>query len=343
VATLFPRHDERKADSAARPPREHRSKASSQRIAAITALGAPWLRFDRGEQIGEGGMAKIHRAADTLLRRNVAVKTVRGNLAADFDDELLARALDEAQIAAQLDHPSILAPHEITLDDEGKLTIVMPIAPGGSLADHLRSATPAHWRANTALLLSTCRGLAFAHGKGVVHRDVKPGNILLGDHGDAYLTDWGLALLHRLESTSESRIRLTRGGRFDPAGDAEETLSDEDPVTRHGGRVVGTPLYMSPEQCQFDPTAVGPPSDVFSAGVVLYEILTGEHPFAWPGTSRLNFLEQRTTQQASPVRSRCPRTPRAVADVCDRALRLHPLDRYGNAGEFAAALEAALH
>jgi serine/threonine protein kinase len=287
-------------------------------------------------------MAIVLRMEDSLLRRPVAVKMLRVR---SEGGDTIGRILDEAQIAAQLDHPSILTVHEIGVDDEGQVRMVMPLVQGGQI-DQFVNEHRHEWWTTAAMMQQVAWGLAFAHQKGVVHRDVKPANIVLGEHGDAYLADWGIALLVGAPGEAESRLRLHRGPGIDQQG-IEETVSEEIGdgglnTTVHG-QIVGTPAYMAPEAFGSGTGAiVGAHSDVWSLGVILYELLAGRHPYRDQMT-RVRLHEMRqflTALRATPLRRLAPRVPGRLAAVCSRAMQADPAERFPDAGEFARALQA---
>jgi len=322
-------------------PTSRRLDHLERRLEAFANLSTPTPRFRPAATIGKGGMAEILRMHDALLRRDVAVKKSLHGLAADR--HTLARLLDEAQIAAQLDHPAIVGVHEIGVD-EGGIRIVMPWIRGNDLAAVLRQRLP--WQESARMLLQATWGLAFAHRKGVVHRDVKPANILLGVHGDAYLADWGLAMLLPLPGSPESRIRVQRGLELDDGVD--ETVNDEsdptDTFATVSGVIAGTPAYMAPECARGDLDTIRAHSDIWSLGVVLYECLTGRHPYVERFSSSLDILHAHASGPLviASVRQVAPRVPRRIAALCERALERNPLDRFRDAGEFAAALAGEL-
>src|SRR5918992_4449161 len=196
------------------------------------------------EPIGHGGMAIVYKARQETLDRTVAVKVLSEALAAS--EEFIERFRREARTAANMRHPNVITVHDFGQDERGVPYLVMEFIEGDTLAD-LMDAGLDDARVPD-LLDQIAAGLDYAHARGVIHRDIKPGNVLLTDDGRAVLADFGLAWL--IEGT---------------------------PLTMAGG-VVGTPEYMSPEQASGDP--IDHRSDVYALGVVLFEMLTGERPFA---------------------------------------------------------------
>src|SRR4051812_14352429 len=192
--------------------------------------------------IGEGGMGRVYEAVDPIIGRRVAIKTIALNIAADA--ETRARFFREAQAAGQLSHPNLITIHDIG-ETDGQPYIVMEYLEGADLSRKIRSERLS-LDTKMQIMMDMCDGLAFAHGHDVVHRDIKPGNIFITNHGRVKILDFGLA----------------RGA-----------LSD---VTRTGN-VVGTPNYMAPEQIKGE--EIDHRADIFSAGVVFYELLSGRKAF----------------------------------------------------------------
>jgi tRNA A-37 threonylcarbamoyl transferase component Bud32/dienelactone hydrolase len=236
------------------------------------------------EKLGEGGMGVVYLARDTLLERKVAVKVLRRDVLGSQDRR--QRFLREARAASALNHPHIVTVHDVGRDSTGERDfIVMERVEGGSLDARLHATRLAVDEA-LDLAIQVADGLAAAHESGIVHRDIKPGNILITKNGEAKLADFGLA-------------KLTGTG---PADDEAETLTGALPTA--AGAVLGTAAYMSPEQAEGKP--VDARSDVFSFGSVLYEMLTGQRPFG--GDSSI------TTRMA--IVSKTPAPPRSLrADV----------------------------
>ena len=206
-------------------------------------------RYRLGEALGSGGMADVYLAHDNVLDRDVALKVMSDRYAGD--EEFVERFKREAQSAAALAHPNIVSIYdrgETEQDDEpGTYYIAMEYLPGGNLKDRINSggALPARTSAEVALQIAAA--LKAAHERDVIHRDIKPHNILITDSGDVKVTDFGIA-----RAASSSTMTRT-------------------------GHILGTAHYISPEQAMGEP--VGPASDLYSLGVVLYEMLTGEMPF----------------------------------------------------------------
>ena len=259
-------------------------------------------RYRLAEVIGHGGMATVHRALDTRLERPVAVKLLRREIVEDAD--LAMRFRREALAATVLRHPNIVACLETGTDD-GQPYLVMELIEGEDLAARLRRGGRLPPIEAGRIALDVARALGVAHVRGVVHRDVKPGNILLARDGRAMVTDFGIARL---------------------AADAEGAVP---------GVTLGSVHYFSPEQAQGGTTSAA--SDVYSLGLVLYEMLTGER--AWRGETTAQIAAARIDAPAPSPRAVRPEIPPALDAVVVRALQPDPERRYPNGGAIVAALE----
>ncbi len=270
-------------------------------------------RFELGEELGRGSVGVVCRARDRVLDREVAVKRMRADLINHRRHR--PRFLREAAICGGLVHPNI-----VPIIDVGRVgdapAIVMSVLAGRSLRTLLRAGHLSRRRLLNAFT-QACHGVAFAHSQGVVHRDIKPAHVFIGDFGQVVLTDWGLA----------KRVALQE--------DAPPPPRD---VTRVGD-IVGTPAYMAPEQAEGRLDAVGRRSDIYALGAVLYEILTGTRPYE--GSRSAEVLEALREGPPEPPSVRAPHRniPAALEAVCQRAMARDPRDRFENALDLAANLE----
>ena len=215
---------------------------------------ADQARYEPGAEVGIGGMGRVYAAHDRRLRRQVAVKEVRLEVTGDA----AARLAQEAWITAQLDHTGVVPVYDAGLTAEGRLFYVMRLVRGQSLADAIAQAqTDLDRRKLLRHFLAACQAVAYAHSVGIIHRDLKPSNVLVGGFGETQVMDWGLARPIQRDAGQGWAAVV-------PAAHVAQTQQ---------GMAVGTPRYMSPEQASGG--GVDPRSDVWSLGVVLYEILAG--------------------------------------------------------------------
>ena len=269
-------------------------------------IGQSLGRYHILEQLGEGGMATVYKAYDTRLERDVAVKVIRvDQFAPTMLERILMRFDREAKALARLTHPNIVHINDYG-EQDGVPYLVMDFLPGGTLKQHLRQ--PLLWQDAVKLLLPIAEALDYAHSQNIIHRDVKPSNILLTQRGQPMLTDFGIAKLLENEET--------------------QTLSGT-------GMGVGTPEYMAPEQWTGQ---AGPQADLYSLGVVLYELVTGRKPYT-ADTPAAIMLKQVNDPLPRP-RQFTPGLPEAVEKVLFTALAKKPEDRYQGMREMVVALES---
>ncbi|MEP7198640.1 MAG: serine/threonine-protein kinase, partial [Chloroflexota bacterium] len=272
----------------------------------MNLIGQRLGNYEIAELIGQGGMAAVYRAHQTSLDRFVAIKVLSGFQARD--ERFRQRFDREAKAVAQLSHPNIVSVYDFGADDErGILYIVMEYVTGGNLRDMPRLELSPD-RA-TRIIAQIAHALDHAHQHGIIHRDIKPGNILLTDTGRPMLTDFGLA-------------KLGAGSQF-----------------TESGMTIGTPAYMSPEQVMGEKQLDGR-SDIYSLAVVLYELLTGRTPFE--AELPMALLHQQVYAPPPRPRTLNANLSRQQERVLLRALRKKPEQRYASAAEFALALERTI-
>ncbi|MEC7947921.1 MAG: serine/threonine-protein kinase, partial [Myxococcota bacterium] len=252
------------------------------------ATRPPADRYRRLEVIGRGGAGDVYRYLDRTLNRLIAVKELKSDLARD--PGMVRRFMHEAQVVAQLDHPAIIPVHDLGRDEQGQWYLAMKEVHGRTLRKII-SDVHAHRRSSQGgtvtdgwtlrrlvdAFQTVCEAVAFAHSRGVVHRDLKPDNVMVGDFGEVYVLDWGLARILDAPDGAEPTEAS------DPWSLQPGVAADEPPATqtRHGA-VVGTPAYMPPEQARGERDAIGPHSDVWSLGALLYACLYGRPPWRGP-------------------------------------------------------------
>lgn len=302
--------------------------------------------------LGRGGMGEVRRVRDPALNRVLALKILRPAHALSAADVL--RFVEEAQITAQLRHPSIVPIFELDQLPDGRRYFTMELVRGQTMSDVIRRVhrasaggpwrpAPDGWtfRRLIEAYRRLCEGVAYAHSRGVVHRDLKPANIMLGEFGEVRILDWGLAILRDAVRASES-------------------MPDTEPVQTHANRsgystrysgVAGTPAYMSPEQAQGDYDRIDHRSDIYCLGAILYKILSGRPPY--DGADHASVLHAVLTGPPPPIvrdaigssqatgprqpRERAPLTPadpyvpQELREICTRAMAREPADRYASA------------
>ncbi|NOT29772.1 MAG: serine/threonine protein kinase, partial [Planctomycetes bacterium] len=325
----------------------------------LQAHGAKHTRYAQRGELARGGMGLILRVWDEDLRRELAMKVVLGAAGQAAGDEIppkvLGRFLEEAQVTGQLDHPGIVPVHELGLDQRGGVFFTMRLVKGRDLKEVFElvqsggsNASGDEWTLTRVLwvLLKVCEAMAYAHSKGVIHRDLKPANVMVGRFGEVYVMDWGLArvlgqpdrhdLRLRNEGTSLSFVESER--RADASHSADSVLFTMD------GDVVGTPAYMAPEQARGQIDRLGPRSDVYSLGAMLYHLLTGEMPFVTPGVKVSQHMVLRWALEGPPrpVGSLRQDVPDELVAICEKAMAREPEQRYADMGALGEDLRAYL-
>ena len=263
--------------------------------------GMPRFELERYEiegRIGKGGMGEVFLARDRTIGREVAIKRM---LEPDASARSLARFVREARIQGRLDHPAIVPVHELGTDGDGRPYFVMKRLTGRTLREHLRDDVPL--QPLLRAFVDVCLAVEYAHARGVVHRDVKPENIVLGDFGEVYVLDWGVA-------------------KIVGDDDAPSTDSVADELQTRAGAAVGTPGYMAPEQAR-GRADIDRRVDVYALGCILFEMLTGE-PYAADAPRKERDV------------------PPELDELCARALVVDREQRLGSARELATEVQAFL-
>ena len=270
-------------------------------------LGQKYGKYLITRLIGFGGMATVYEAEDTLLNRQVAIKFLPD--ARKQQTTAVERFINEAQVAGRLNHPNIIAIFDIGYEND-TYYIAMELLNPGSAGGFIKKRGRMHWVEATTIIMQCCQALEAAHQAGLIHRDIKPDNILCSPAGTAKLADFGLVKELHVEG-----VGLTQSGV-----------------------VVGTPLFMSPEQCSAQP--LDSRSDIYSLGSTYYALLTGSAPY--PTGSVPHIMLQHCKAKVPDPRLLAPDVPDSVVHVVERAMSKRPDSRYQHAAELRMALAALL-
>ena len=316
------------SDPSAVPTGLHRpsdDNESAQSTEAYRPTAPRAARYPVHKFHARGGMGEVWLAEDAEIGRKVALKRLRKERATQQD-----RFLAEAKITGQLVHPGIVPVHDLGLDEEGQPYYVMAFVKGQTLKaaiaeDHNETAPKTSREMQHLRLLEVfihlCQTMAYAHSRGVIHRDLKPDNVMLGPFGETFVLDWGLAkVLGQPESVEDSAyVHLNY-----PPGGSSETVA---------GTVLGAPPYMAPEVAEGRAGEADQRTDIYLLGSTLYEILTGRPPRQ--GTSRSELVEQARTMQPTPPRKVNKTVPKPMEAICLKAMARRPEDRYASAQDLA--------
>jgi serine/threonine-protein kinase len=280
-------------------------------------------------------MGAVLRAEDRNIRRYFAKKVIDPELASDL--EMRARFLMEAQITGQLEHPHIVPVYDLHVSDEGEPTyFAMKLVEGVTLASLVRPNRVAE-RDDSELwdllnvFLKVCDAVAYAHSRGVVHRDLKPDNVMVGSYGQVYVMDWGVA-------------RVVCGAALEgsPGAQARPVCIDEDAALEIDGTILGTPLYMAPEQAWGRLSEIDARTDVFALGAILYQVLTGRAPYRdHRGAEILQAAREGRIQPPGEVAGNVPLSP-VLCDIAMKAMRVAREDRYQSVLDLRRDVERAL-
>ena len=305
-------------------------------------------RYQIENQIARGGMGAVMRAVDCDLRREVAVKFMLDQA----DPKKKQRFVEEAQITGQLEHPNIVPIHELGLDAQKRLFFAMKMVKGRSLAEVLNihrdepKKAEKDWPLGRLLgiFVNICHALAYAHSRGVIHRDLKPANVMVGDFGEVYVMDWGLAKV--LHGGGQQAETLSLPGENDSAGQDGKVVTDRGPegnLTQEGS-ILGTPMYMPPEQAAGQIQAIDQRSDVYSLGAILFEMLTLEPPVdpeGGPMGVLMQVLQGQVIppEQRTPARAKAGKIPRELSAIAMKALAKEAKDRYASVEDLRKDIE----
>jgi serine/threonine protein kinase/tetratricopeptide (TPR) repeat protein len=295
-------------------------------------------RFQVLRALSRGGMGVVSVALDSELDRTIALKEIREG-AAD-NQEYRARFLAEAEITGKLEHPGIIPIYGLGTYADGRPFYAMRLIRGektGSLMDAIerfhREPDPegrvVEFQGLLRRFLDVCNALDYAHSKGVLHRDLKPDNILLGPYGETLVVDWGLA----------KAAGLAEPGVGEESEQVRLKLSGSAVTPTRAGSAFGTPEYAPPEQMIGDLPSVGPRSDVYGLGAVLYSVMTGRAPFSRRGVDIVTLIRQVEHGEFPPPRQVRPGLDKALEAICLKAMRTRPDERYESVRSLAADLE----
>ncbi len=344
----------------------------------LATRGVVGDRYSIHECVGRGGMGVVLRVWDEDLRRHLAMKVMHGEtpgvtpvrdptpdagMNVDSVDRLLAdlrrhvgpsdndagaiprgdfskirQFLEEAQITGQLDHPGIVPVHEVGLDDDGCVFFTMKLVKGDTLRDVLgrvRDGSKDWTRTRViGLMLRVCEAMSYAHAKGVIHRDLKPSNVMVGGYGEVFVMDWGLACVVGRGASEIETVSIDTA--FDEGDDPSVATPKE-------GRIVGTPVYMSPEQARGDATQITPAIDIYSVGAMLYHLVAGHPPYGKSsGDPARVILEKLRAGPPEPLNRLARDAPAELVAICEKAMARKATDRYGDMADLADDLRAYL-
>jgi formylglycine-generating enzyme required for sulfatase activity/serine/threonine protein kinase len=324
-----------------------------QILERLRTHGAAHSRYQSRGEVARGGMGAILRVWDEDLRRELAMKVVLGpdgRGGSGIPPKTMGRFLEEAQVTGQLDHPGIVPVHELGVNRDGAAFFTMRLVKGHDLKEVFARvhAGDEEWTLTRALwvMLKVCDAMAYAHSKGVIHRDLKPANVMVGRFGEVYVMDWGLSrvlgspdrhdLRLRHEEQTQSLVESER--RADTAHSADSLLFTMD------GDVVGTPAYMAPEQARGEIERLGPASDVYAVGAMLYHLLTAQMPYVAPGAKVSQHMVLRWVLEGppKPLGEVATDLPQELVAICEKAMHREPDQRYADMGELAQDLRAYL-
>ncbi|MBI2193848.1 MAG: protein kinase [Planctomycetes bacterium] len=357
--------------SPARPNAAGDARPIESLEAVLALTSASSLRYEKGKEMAQGGRGAILVCTDRILRRPVAMKVMKAEVARSREARI--RFLEEAQITGQLEHPHIVPVHELGRDASDNVYFTMKLIQGLSLGEVLRELKEGlpgpRLTERLEIFLKVCDAMAFAHSRGVIHRDLKPDNIMVGDFGEVLVMDWGLAKIvgapGRVGDASEmpaagadaaaSRPAPPSGDASEmpaagadaaasrpapPSGDAspEEVSSirrDAEWAVTEEGVITGTPSYMSPEQAKGRNDQIDHRSDIYSLGAILYQILTLERPVS--GETPVEIVKKVARGEVMPPEERTPRLPipRELSAIAMKAMKRSPDERYASVRDLA--------
>jgi serine/threonine-protein kinase len=277
-----------------------------------------------------GGIGRVWVARDTAFGRNVALKELRPEHAGLQIHR--TRFIQEARITGQLEHPGIVPVYELASRPDQQPFYTMRFVKGRTLADAARTYHNDRTQGLAGMLdlvpllnsfVTVCNTVAYAHSRGVIHRDLKGENVVLGDFGEVVVLDWGLATL----------VEQLQGEPVDPV----QITASSDSALTSGGQTMGTPAYMAPEQASGRVDLIDRRTDVYGLGAILYQLLTGNPPFS--GSNNREILQKVCEERPRPVRELWSHVPSALEEICLHALAKKPNERFASASELGTAVQ----
>jgi len=306
-------------------------------------IGGEGSRYEDLGLLGVGGMGEVRRVRERDLNRTLAMKIIKPDVMSKKAS--LARFIEEAQVSAQLQHPSIIPVHELGRMPDGRYYFTMQEIRGREIDDAIKSVHEASqngWQYDShgwslrqliTALQKACQAVGYAHARGVIHRDLKPSNIMVGRDGEVFVVDWGISKIKghtTLANAADVEVTMIETDR-----------SKDDSQSTKAGAVTGTPAYMPPEQAEGKLDQIGVHSDVYSLGAILYKILTGRIPYDAPNVWLLLMAVVKGGLKA-PSEVAINKIPEELEEICVRALSVTPKDRYTDASKMAEELGAWL-
>ena len=308
-------------------------------MATVPAVEETPGRYTHPSEYARGGVGRVLLVHDQHLGRDIALKellpivqsdgsTIRAgdHTPVQLSLSLVARFLQEARITGQLEHPSIVPVYELGRRKDGTIYYTMKLVRGTTLTTSLKQATTLKDRLRLLPnFLDLCNAIGYAHSRGIIHRDIKPNNVMIGEFGETVVLDWGLAKIRGQEDAHADELEHTLR--------TLQLSADAKAVETADGQVLGTPVFMPPEQARGEIESITERSDVYSLGAVLYSILAGQFPYS--GRSAAEVLQQVLNQEPPAVESIEPAAPPELVAICKRAMQRDADKRYASGKEIA--------